>query len=467
MTKQLQKGDILSEKIFLDALMTKPDFATRTIKHVASTIFREITEPQRVAINILSLFYEEYQRHPTKLELSNYLEKTSAEDNGSKDDNLMDTVNFIHNVEEPDVELDYLLEEFEGFLKERSRLMTTMLHYGKDKKDRKAYSIEEPEYQRLMAEVDAISFDNGAGSSLFDDFDDFLDDLEENEKRVPFNIPILNDITDGGLPSNSLTVILAGTGVGKSLAMCSFAADNVRNGKNVMYFSMEMSMSAVSSRVAANLFDVPVSDLKTVGRDFLRKKKIAYDQDFPDRGDIKVKQFAPGSATPKDFMNAISEAKKIDGFEPDIIYVDYLGICASTKSSSASNQYSTYKAVAEELRGLSMELDVPVVTAGQINRSGYDKDIEKDIDLPDVSESGGIGHTADFIFVLRSTEELESNKTIMVQQVKNRWSSMQHNKRFALGLDRSIMKLRDNDAPLAQPTTITTNNKIDFSKFIK
>jgi replicative DNA helicase len=257
---------------------------------------------------------------------------------------------------------------------------------------------------------------------------------------MPFDLAMFNEITEGGLANKTLNVALAGTGVGKSLFMCHMAANAISQGKNVLYITLEMSEERIAERIDANLMNLPIGQLKELSKQMFEDRISKINAKI--QGRLIVKEYPTASAHSGHFKALINELKLKRNFAPDIIFIDYLNICSSSrfKSGSSANSYTIIKSIAEELRGLAVEQNVPLVTATQTTRSGFNS---SDVELTDTSESFGLPATADLMFALISTEELEKLGQIMVKQLKNRYSDPTRNKRFMIGVDRSRMKLFD------------------------
>ena len=293
---------------------------------------------------------------------------------------------------------------------------------------------------QILSDALAVSFDTHIGHNFFDDSQSRYDFYHRKEERIEFNIEYLNRITKGGLPKKTLNILLAGTGVGKSLAMCSFAAGNLLAGKNVLYITMEMAEERIAERIDANLMNVTMGDLAEMTKESYDKKleKISRKTN----GKLIIKEYPTSSAGSANFRHLLNELKIKKNFIPDIIYIDYLNICASSriKYGSNINSYTLIKSIAEELRGLAVEFNVPILSATQTTRSGF---TSSDIGLEDTSESFGLPATADFMIALISSEELESLNQIMIKQLKNRYSDPARYRRFVVGIDKSRMKLYD------------------------
>ena len=297
----------------------------------------------------------------------------------------------------------------------------------------------------LLSKALAVSFDTNIGHDYIENVNERYEFYHEDEERIPFDIEYFNDITKGGLPNKTLNIALAGTGVGKSLFMCHCAGNVLVQGKNVLYITMEMAEERIAERIDANLLNIPLDQLQNITKDMLTTKvdEIA----SRTNGKLIIKEYPTGSAHTGHFRALLNELKLKKNFVPDMIFIDYLNICASSRMKGmggAINSYTYIKAIAEELRGLAVEFDVPIVSATQTTRSGYSS---SDPGLEDTSESFGLPATADLMFALVSSEELEALGQIMVKQLKNRYNDPNHKKRFAVGIDRSRMRLFDIDNP--------------------
>ena len=286
-----------------------------------------------------------------------------------------------------------------------------------------------------------VSFDSAVGHDYIDNSEQRFEFYNKTESRIPFDLDYFNKITKNGLPNKTLNICLAGTGVGKSLFMCHCAAANIDQGKNVLYITMEMAEERIAERIDANLMNFPIEQLESMPKNVFDQKisKIAHGH----VGKLIVKEYPTGAAHTGHFRALLNELKLKKNFKPDIIYIDYLNICASSRVrglGGSINTYSYIKAIAEELRGLAVEFNVPIVSATQTTRSGFSN---TDIGLEDTSESFGLPATADLMFALITTEELEGLGQIMVKQLKNRYNDPTKYKRFVIGVDRSRMKLYD------------------------
>lgn len=311
--------------------------------------------------------------------------------------------------------------------------------------DGKHKSLTKNALPDLLSKALAVSFDTNIGHDYIENVNERYEFYHEDEERIPFDIQFFNDITKGGLPNKTLNIALAGTGVGKSLFMCHCAGNVLVQGRNVLYITMEMAEERIAERIDANLLNIPLDQLQNITKDMLTTKvdEIA----SRTNGKLIIKEYPTGSAHTGHFRALLNELKLKKNFVPDMIFIDYLNICASSRMKGmggAINSYTYIKAIAEELRGLAVEFDVPIVSATQTTRSGYSS---SDPGLEDTSESFGLPATADLMFALVSSEELEALGQIMVKQLKNRYNDPNHKKRFAVGIDRSGMRLFDIDNP--------------------
>lgn len=295
----------------------------------------------------------------------------------------------------------------------------------------------------VLTKALAVSFDTNIGHDYLENASERYDFYHEQEERIPFDLEYFNKITKGGLPNKTLNIALAGTGVGKSLFMCHVAASALVQGRNVLYITLEMSEERIAERIDANLLDVPIDQLENLSKEMLTSKVSTIASRT--NGKLIIKEYPTGQAHANHFRALLNELKLKKNFVPEIIFIDYLNICASSRMKGMGgsiNSYSYIKAIAEEIRGLAVEFDVPIVSATQTTRSGYSN---SDVGLEDTSESFGLPATADLMFALISNEELAGLGQIMVKQLKNRYNDPNVNKRFLISVDRSRMKLEDAD----------------------
>lgn len=345
----------------------------------------------------------------------------------------------LKNLDKENPDFNWLLDTTEKFCKERAlfnALKESLAIVDGKSKHSKAMMPE------ILTQALAISFDPYIGHDYFDDSDDRFNYYHKKEAKIPFDIELLNRITKGGVSRKTLNILLAGTGVGKTLVMCHMAARNLQDGHNVLYITNEMAEERIAERIDANLLDLTLEELNEVVHSTYSKRMDKLKS--KSQGRLIIKEYPTATASVLQFKHLLSELKIKRNFVPDIIYIDYLNICASAriKAGANVNSYTYIKAIAEELRGLAVEYNVPIISATQTTRSGF---ANSDIELTDTSESFGLPMTADFMIALISTEELDKISQLCFKQLKNRYSDMRRDKRFVVGLDRSKMRLYNLD----------------------
>jgi archaellum biogenesis ATPase FlaH len=337
-----------------------------------------------------------------------------------------------------DTKLDWLLDQTEKFCQEKAVYNAIMSSI--QILDDKTGKTSKGAIPQILSDALGVSFDTHIGHDFLEDADARYEFYHTKEVRVPFDLEYFNKITQGGLPKKTLNIVLAGTGVGKSLFMCHCAAANLSAGNNVLYITMEMAEERIAERIDANLLDVSLDDLKVLPKDVYDKKVAKVKNKTT--GKLIVKEYPTACAGSANFRHLLNELKIKKNFVPEVIYIDYLNICMSSriKHGANVNSYTLIKAIAEELRGLAVEYNVPIISATQTTRSGYSN---SDLGLEDTSESFGLPATADFMFGLSTSEKLEEVNQIMVKQLKNRYNDPGFIRRFVLGVDRSKMRLYD------------------------
>jgi archaellum biogenesis ATPase FlaH len=339
------------------------------------------------------------------------------------------------------IDQDWLLDATEKWCQDRALYNAVMESISII--DGKHESLTKNALPDILSKALGVSFDKNVGHDYIENVEERYEFYHTEEDRIPFDLELFNQITKGGIPRKTLNICLAGTGVGKSLYMCHVAAAALAEGRNVLYITMEMAEERIAERIDANLLNIPIDQLDKMSKDMFTTKVA--DLARKTTGKLIIKEYPTGSAHTGHFRALLNELKLKKQFEPDIIFVDYLNICSSSRMKGmggAINSYNYIKAIAEELRGLAVEFDVPLFSATQTTRSGYSN---SDVGLEDTSESFGLPATADLMFALISTEELENLGQIMVKQLKNRYNDPTHNKRFVIGVDRSKMRLFDVD----------------------
>jgi replicative DNA helicase len=421
------------ELTILKNLVHNEDFARKTLPFLKEEYFSDSSERQ--VFKRITDFMTKYNTNPTReaigIELESATNLTEEEHKRSMD--------IVRNLIEPEPsEMQWLLDTTEQFCQERAVYNAVMdsisILDGKDK-NRTKNSIPE-----ILSEALGVSFDSHIGHDFIDDFEERYDYYHRVEEKVPFDLTLMNSITRGGLSRKSLNIILAGTGVGKTLAMCHFAAANLALGKNVLYITMEMAEEKIAERIDANLLNIASEDLQQLPRD-LYENKIARLR-AKTTGKLIIKEYPTASAHVGHFRHVLNELNLKRNFVPDIIYIDYLNICCSSriKPGSNVNSYSYIKSIAEELRGLAVERNLPIVSATQTTRSGY---TNSDPGLEDTSESFGLPATADFMIALIRDENMDERGQLQVKQLKNRYSDPANNRKFFVGVDRVKMRLFD------------------------
>jgi len=421
------------ETTILSHLIYNEDFARKTMPFLKTEYFSDYTE--KTIFDEIDKYVKKYNKFPSKEALSIDL---SMRDNLNEEQYKQSEAYVKALGVNEDTQIDWLVDQTEKFCQDKAIYNAIMKSINII--DDKSGSLSKGSIPQILSEALAVSFDTSIGHDFLEDYVPRYDFYHLKEKRIPFDIEFLNKITKGGLPNKTLNVALAGTGVGKSLFMCHCAAGNLLQNFNVLYITLEMAEERIAERIDANMLNVPIDELELMPRD-VYEKKIARLQ-AKTTGKLIIKEYPTASAGSANFRHLLNELKLKRNFKPDIIYIDYLNICASSriKMGANVNSYTYIKAIAEELRGLAVEFDVPIVTATQTTRSGYSN---SDVDLTDTSESFGLPATADFMFALISTEQLQELNQIMVKQLKNRYNDPSMFKRFVVGVDRSKMKLYD------------------------
>ena len=416
----------------LSHLLNNEEYCRRVIPFIKKEYFEG---SHKTVFDLIVSFVSQHNKLPTGKVLELELRKINAHEDVLNQASVLITE--IAN--KSDVDTEYLIQESEKWCKERAVYNAIMesiqIIDGKDTK-RSEGAIPE-----ILSDALGTSFDQEIGHDYIDNSEDRFDFYNTKEDRIPFDLDYFNKITKGGLPNKTLNIALAGTGVGKSLFMCHCAASVLEQGKNVLYITMEMAEERIAERIDANLMNLPIERLGSLPKNVFNDKiqKIAK----ASIGKLIVKEYPTGAAHTGHFRALLNELKLKKNFKPDIIYIDYLNICSSSRMrglGGSINSYSYIKAIAEELRGLAVEFNVPIVSATQTTRSGYSN---TDVGLEDTSESFGLPATADLMFAIISTEELEELGQLLVKQLKNRYNDPTKYRRFVVGVDRSRMKLYD------------------------
>ena len=420
------------ERTTLSNLVYNENYTRKVLPFLKSEYFSDRQE--RIVFEEISKFVEKFNNRPTKQALSIELDKRKD----LNDDEFKKVLEVVETLSDAEVDLNWLVETTEKFCKEKAVynavLESIKIIDGKDKQ-KKIDAIPD-----VLSDALAVAFDQHIGHDYVDDGEDRYEFYHKKEEKIEFDLDYFNKITKGGLPQKTLNVALAGTGVGKSLFMCHFASTLLMQGKNVLYITLEMAEEKIAERIDANLMNVTMDELRQLPKKMFEDRLTKIQSKT--KGRLIIKEYPTASAHAGHFRALIKELALKRSFKPDIIFVDYLNICASSRFKGNANvgSYFYIKAIAEELRGLAVENNLPIVSATQTTRGGYSN---SDIGMEDTSESFALPATADFMFALISTEELEKLNQIMVKQLKNRYNDPNMNKRFVIGVDRGKMKLYD------------------------
>lgn len=423
------------EKTIFNNLVNNEQFARKTIPFLKVEYFQDKND--RVIFELIDEYIAKFNACPSKEAL---LVDLGNRDN-INDDQFVEcktTITDIPPTEDTVTQMEWLLETTEKFCQDRA--IYNAILASVQILDDKTGNLAKGAIPQLLSDALAVSFDTSIGHDYLDDIESRYNFYHHTEKRIPFDLTYLNKVTGGGLPSKTLNIVLAGTGVGKSLFMCHCAANNLTEGYNVLYITLELAEEKVAERIDANLLNTTTVDLRELPKDiYMKMANRVKDNTL---GKLIIKEYPTACAGSANFRHLLNELKIKKNFVPSIIYIDYLNICASSriKQGSNINSYSYIKAIAEELRGLAVEFDVPIVSATQTTRGGFDN---SDVGLTDTSESFGLPATADFMFALIQTDELKALNQIMVKQLKNRYADPEAFKRFVVGVDKPKMRLFD------------------------
>jgi replicative DNA helicase len=421
------------EQTILKNLIQSESFTRKVIPFVKEEYFSE--DDERNVYKHIKQYFDNYNNPPTPEALLINLES----DTKINENILKLSTQLVKNIR-ADVEStphDWLVDETEKWCKDRAIYIAVMDSIEVIDKNSKRSTGEIPE---LLKEALSVSFDSHIGHDVLEDAEERHDFYTREEEKLPFDLEYFNKITKGGLPNKTLNICLAGTGVGKSLFMCHCASANLVAGKNVLYLTMEMSEEKIAERIDSNVLNIPIKELPDISKKMFTKKVDRLKEKT--HGKLIVKEYPTASAHVGHFRHLLQELNLKKDFKPDVIYIDYLNICASyrIRPGQGANSYTLVKSIAEELRGLAVEFDIPIMSATQTTRSGFGS---TDIGLEDTSESFGLPATADLMFALITSEELEDLDQLVVKQLKNRYNDPTIFKRFVIGIDRSRMKLYD------------------------
>lgn len=423
------------ETQILSNLINDETYVRKVIPFLKEEYFSDAED--RKVFTVIKDFVEKYNSPPNKSALLINLQedRTVSEDLYVKCETVINSLRA-----DKDTDAQWLEDETEKFCKDKAVynaiMQSIQIIDGSEKE------LSKDALPSILSEALGVGFDSNVGHDYIENAESRYDFYHRLEEKIPFDLDFFNKITEGGLSNKTLNIALAGTGVGKSLFMCHMAAGAIAQGKNVLYITLEMAEERIAERIDANMMNVAIQDLKDLSKSMFTQRIDKIKNKI--EGRLVIKEYPTASAHAGHFKALLSELKLKRTFVPDIIFIDYLNICASSRfrANANANSYTIIKSIAEELRGLAVEFDLPIVSATQTTRSGY---ANSDVELTDTSESFGLPATADLMFALISTEELEQQGQIMVKQLKNRYSDPTKNKRFMVGVDRSKMRLYDLD----------------------
>ena len=428
------------------------EYARKVTPFIKEEYFQDNVE--KIIFQTILDYTNNYQVNPTVDILVIDVQKKSLNEEQYKK-----AVQYISEIEETKTDLTWLVDQTEKWCKDKAIYNAVLdgIHIieGKDK-------TRNPEaLPSILSDALAVSFDTNVGHDYMNQVSDRYEFYHTKEEKIPFDLDFFNRITKGGLPNKTLNIALAGTGVGKSLFMCHVAASTLMQGKNVLYITLEMSEEKIAERIDANLMNISIDDMHDLPKHMYENRFEKIQKKT--QGRLIVKEYPTASASVAHFKGLFNELQLKKDFNPDIVFIDYLNICSSSRFRVGANvnSYTYIKAIAEELRGLAVECDIPIVSATQTTRTGF---VSTDIGLEDTSESFGLPATADFMFALISSEELEGLNQMLVKQLKNRYADPTANKKFIIGVDRAKMKLYD-VAQTAQDDLVDTGQEEVIDRF--
>ena len=426
------------ENIILTNLLYNEEYTRKTLPFIQEEYFSQFSE--KAVFQEIRKYFNKYSNIPSKEALIIELN----ERNDLTEEHFQTTTELLKDAEdrwskEDKESLAWLLERSEKFCQDKALYNAITNSIGIFDETKKSNYTKDA-IPTILSDALSVSFDTHIGHDYLDNSDERFDFYRKKEEKIPFDLEYFNKITAGGLPRKTLNIALAGTGIGKSLFMCHMAANCLSDNKNVLYITLEMAEERIAERIDANLMNIPMDMLKDMPKESYQKK-IGKLRDKI-KGKLIVKEYPTATASVNNFRALMNELKIKKGFIPDILFMDYLNLCTSIryKNNISAGSYFVVKAIAEELRGLAVEWNLPIVSATQLNRTGF---MSSDVGLEDTSESFGLPATADFMFALISTEELEEHNQIKVKQLKNRYNDPVKNRNFVVGIDRAKMKLYD------------------------
>jgi replicative DNA helicase len=420
------------EFLILRNLLYNEDYTRKVLPFIKADYFQDSN--QRIIFEEIYSFISEYNKLATKEILCIELEKR----NDLNEETYKETLNVISALNDVPVETNWVIDTTEKWCRDRAIYLALMesIHIADGDDDKK----NRDSIPSILSDALSVSFDNHVGHDYLQDYEERYESYRRKEDKIEFDLEYFNKITKGGLPNKTLNIALAGTGVGKSLFMCHVASSVLLQGRNVLYITLEMAEEKIAERIDANLLNVNIQDIAELPKNIFETKVNNLAKKT--QGSLIIKEYPTASAHAGHFKSLLNELALKKSFKPDIIFIDYLNICSSSrfKGGSNINSYTLVKSIAEELRGLAVEFNVPIMSATQTTRSGFGS---SDVELTDTSESFGLPATADLMFALISTEELEGLGQILVKQLKNRYNDPTMYRRFVIGIDRAKMRLYD------------------------
>ena len=422
-----------TEKVILANLLFNEKYSRKVLPFILPDYFQD--QPEKTVYDLVNVYVNKYNTYPTLATLSVELQQLSLGEHTYKQ-----TTDLLRELQAVETNKDqkWLMDTTEKWCQDKAIYNAIMQSI--QILDGQSLTQTKTAIPKMLQDALGVSFDSSIGHDFLEDAEQRFDFYHTVEEKLPFDLKYMNLITRGGLPNKTLSLILAHTGAGKTLFMCHCAAANLMDQRNVLYITLEMAEERIAERIDANLLDIPIDMLPKVSKDVYDKKIDRMRQNV--KGKLIIKEYPTASVGSAHFRHLLNELRIKKNFIPDIIYVDYLNLCISSriKSNAGANSYTIVKAIAEELRGLAVEFDLPIITATQTVRSGVGN---SDLELTDISESFGVASTVDFMVGLMSTEELAQLGQVMVKQLKNRFSDPEKFKRFVLGVDKTKMRLYD------------------------
>jgi len=434
------------ETTILSNLVYNEEYTRKVIPFLKEDYFQDGVE--KIIFQTIWAYAEKYKSNPTIDALV-----IDVQDKAINEDQYKKSVDYLSEIEETPIDLDWLTDQTEKWCKDKA-IYNAVLN-GIQIIDGKVKDQSPDALPGILSEALSVSFDKHVGHDYMEQSGDRYEFYHTKEEKIPFDLDFFNRITKGGLPNKTLNIALAGTGVGKSLFMCHVAASTLMQGKNVLYITLEMAEEKIAERIDANLMNITMDDMHDLPRHMYENRFEKIQKKTT--GNLIVKEYPTASAHCGHFRALFNELALKKDFKPDLVFIDYINICASSRFRAGANvnSYTYIKAIAEEMRGLAVEFNLPIMSATQTTRTGF---VSTDVGLEDTSESFGLPATADFMFALISSDELNELNQMLVKQLKNRYADPTMNKKFIVGVDRAKMKLYD-VSQMAQEDLVDTGQE--------